>query len=218
MSTPPLRPDSFLDFRQGQVSSTEADGSRLNLSRFEGTMRAKATLTLLLVSFLIQVGFIAEQRRVRQLEPNVLTPGAVVESVPLSVHRSGRETVAGTANLSEVIGDRCTILIFFQSDCLYCRQVAEVWQGTHEVEFGKVTIPVKWVAVDRNDPGATRLVSQFDLTSPWYSIRGREDRMALGVAAWPKLLLFAPQGLFLEELARDIPSGSTALPTRCMVR
>ena len=177
-------------------------------------MRAKVGMALFVGILMAQVVFIAEKRRVRELEPVDLIPGTTVENVRLSVHEN-QGLVAGAGDLWDVIGDRCMILIFFQSSCPYCKRVADEWRGVSEVEYEGVTVPVKWTSVMDSDLGAAQFVTQFDLPLPWFSMRGREDRMALGIVAWPKLYLLAPDGVFAGELPRDLPAEGTAPPNRC---
>ncbi|MBT8395453.1 MAG: hypothetical protein HKO65_10645 [Gemmatimonadetes bacterium] len=177
-------------------------------------MRTKVGMVLLTVIIVVQVVFLAEKRRVRNLEPTRLAPGTSVKNIQLSVHDI-QEPTADFERLWDAVSDRCTIMIFFDSDCTFCRQVAEEWRGVREVKYEGLTVPVKWTSVWANDLGAAQFVEQYGLPSPWYSMRGREDRMAFGITEWPKLYLLAPEGVFEGELARDVPPDGTAPPDRC---
>jgi hypothetical protein len=153
-----------------------------------------------------QLALIADKWRTNRLEPRQVVAGDTLENVRMRI-RAAPGKSAGDTWLSEVVGERCGIMVFFHSKCPFCEHLGEEWAGATEIVYDGVSIPVAWTSVSAHDDGAAEFVQRFGLPVPWFSIRGRKDRVALGVSGWPTIYLLSPGGVFEQEMPRNRKAG-----------
>jgi hypothetical protein len=173
----------------------------------------KLALALLGVALASQLFVILERARVDRLEPRDLNPGEAIENVQFGKYATPGQR-ASHVSLVEVVGGRCAVLFFFDSACPYCEQLAEGWADVTEVEHDGISVPILWASILPDDPEAPRFIDRFRLPFPWLYVRGREDRMSLGITATPAIYLVSPGGVFEQHMPRE-KAVAVALPPVC---
>ncbi len=146
---------------------------------------------------------------------------AVGDTLPneaLDVHDGGLRSqwflTAKTTNLKGLAGTGCAIVIFFESTCPACEQMAPRWVGLRQLQVGDRSARVVWVSVNREDRGGTQFLRGMHVTGSWYAVRSLEQVHALGVRAWPTIYIIDSYGR-LAGLGDTDPARVKTLPKAC---
>lgn len=142
-----------------------------------------------------------------------VTEGEVLENVGLVAFVN--EDRGRVIPLHEVFGSGCGIMVFFDSRCSYCEQMAGKWSNVTSIATSVRQLPVAWTAVSLADTGAAGFIRRHRLTQPWYAVQTDDDRRSLGIGGWPTLYLLSPGGRFEGEVTSRDPESLDLPVTRC---
>lgn len=67
------------------------------------------------------------------------------------VHSSCEGDASWVSLRALVSGPRCSLLVFFDSTCPMCTEIAPHWEGLPELELSGVVHRVFWIAVNPRD-------------------------------------------------------------------
>jgi hypothetical protein len=154
----------------------------------------------------------------RSSRPKVakVVDGDTLRDVPVTAYAlySRGGPPGSTLSLHHLMGARCTLLVFFDSECSICQAISDDWSSRRTLLVGMDTVPVRWIGTRLSDTGAVTFIRQHDLADEWYSLRSDTDAAALGVFGTPLVYLVDQHGVFRQR-TKARPSAITDLPASC---
>lgn len=122
---------------------------------------------------------------------------------------------AETSTISQLVDNsNCSLLIFFDSSCPICRDVAPDWKGKRNLQIGTTLIPVHWIAIRQSDTEAGNFLIKYGLHKEPIFLNKGEDASKLGVAGTPTVYLVSRNMVFLGKQAQ-VPMGIDSIPNFC---
>ena len=142
--------------------------------------------------------------------------GDVLADVPLRIH--GDTGGGRMLELSQLVAQAsCSVLIFFDSSCPICVDMAYDWRRVRELDQGGSILPVKWIALESHDKGAQRFVATDSLAETWYSVTTHKDLAALGIEGSPSIYLVNRQRRFGGMVASATPRSLRVRADSCQL-
>lgn len=185
---------------------------------------ARVTVALLAAGLVAQVlmqradaDVSSESRRaaIARLDSGIPLPASRL-AVLASLHeRNAVRTAAPSAAASDVFGTGCHLLIFFHSNCEYCRSMAPKWAGIDSLLLGAHPAAVSWISVTPADTGALAYLQRYSLAGSSFGFTSRSESRSFGVMGWPMVVLVAEGRIVVPEgewAPRDLQQAGHACP------
>lgn len=120
----------------------------------------------------------------------------VGETLPdVSLRRSdlgGPPEKTVSTRLSDAVGSKCAIALFFSPTCFACEAIAPLWSGRSTVLLDGQRATVLWIAVTNDVQESGAFMSRHGLNGPLYTLPRISDVFDLGVHGTPTLYFIDP--------------------------
>jgi hypothetical protein len=179
---------------------------------------SKPILKLLLMSSLALLLAQVSRRALKHRESSGVATAVALKvndalpSVRIRTGKSSKSTDVPARLHDLVRHDRCSILVFFDSSCPICRDMAPSWSSKRFLDVGGDSLPIHWIAINPADTGAAGFIARYRLSEPYFTLVSDADRASLGVTGTPAVFLVDSSMKFLGR--RSGEPAQVSIPER----